>query len=66
MDTEMTEEEKEGVKAIQFLLSRTNDKEPEWVSLRNWRSFSSSEKETTLRFYKMMGGDRDDTTGIQG
>jgi alpha-amylase/alpha-mannosidase (GH57 family) len=54
MNTEMTKEEKEGVEAVQFLLSLTGDKEPEWVSLRNWRSFSESEKGTTMEFYQQL------------
>lgn len=51
---EMSDEEKEGVKAMQYLLSLTNNKEPEWVSLKNWRAFNNEEKSMTLDVYRTM------------
>lgn len=48
---EMTDEEKEGVKAIVFLQSLVGIVEPEDKALRGWRGFSEYDKEATLRMY---------------
>ncbi len=49
--TPPSEEEKEGIKMIQHLLGMSGGKESEEVSLRNWRSFSTWEKENTKAAY---------------
>lgn len=51
---DMTPEERIGVTAIQFLQKMADIDEPETRALHNWRRFSESERETTLRVYQTM------------
>lgn len=56
---QMTDEEKQGVEAITYLLALTNDKEPWWKSLKTWRTFNQHEKDFTLKTYLMMKEQKD-------
>lgn len=49
----ITEEEKEGIKMIQFLQGTVNIKESHDKALKGWRSMSESEKETTKHVYNI-------------
>lgn len=48
----MTEEEREGVKMIQALLSLDGESESEEISLSNWREFSESARAQTKWAYE--------------
>lgn len=49
----MTEEEKEGVKMIQFLQGMAGIKEAEKRALSSWRGFSDWEKKSTKEAYAL-------------
>jgi hypothetical protein len=53
---EMTDEEKEGVKAIIFLQAFVGIKESETKALSSWRDFSPRDKVDTLRIYALLKG----------
>lgn len=50
---EMTEDEKAGVAAIQYLLSLNGQSESEAVSRANWRNFDRWERENTMAAYSV-------------
>lgn len=47
-----TDEEKNGVEAIQFGVTMAGKKEPEWVSLKTWRALYDDERAYILNTYR--------------
>lgn len=50
----ITDEEEEGVKAIQFLQNMVSIKEPYDRALKGWRSLEDWEKKQTLEIYRKL------------
>lgn len=50
----LTRDEKQGIKAIQFLQAFADIDEPFDRALRNWRGMSETEKAQTLRTYQLL------------
>ncbi len=50
----MTEEQKSGVEAIQYLQSMANINESDEDALKGWNSMSKSEQKHTIRMYVHM------------
>ena len=51
--TELTEDERQGIEAIQFLQAMVGIDETAEDALAGWRKMSGDEKETTLFFYEV-------------
>ena len=58
--TEITVEERQGIKAIQYLQSLAGIDESNKEALTGWRDMSKSQKEFTLKVCVEFGGDADE------